>query len=99
MGAALRAVYTLGRSLTQLTLPVGIGDSHPDDGIEPVDLMPDLHLIPGIWTPIAGYDRLLPRVVLELARLGVPEKPVRLSANGVAFVVADQPSVRFGNER
>ena len=43
--------------------------------------------------------RLLPRVVLELARLGVPEKPVRLSASGVAFVVADQPSVRFGNER
>jgi phosphoribosylglycinamide formyltransferase-1 len=43
--------------------------------------------------------RLLPQVVMELARLGVPERPVRLSANGSAFVVADQPSVRFGDER
>jgi len=42
--------------------------------------------------------RLLPQVVLELARLGVPERPVRLSAKGSAFVVADQPSVRFGDE-
>jgi len=43
--------------------------------------------------------RLLPQVVLELARLGVPEQAVRLSASGAAFVVADQPSVRFGDER
>ena len=42
--------------------------------------------------------RLLPQVVVELARLGVPEKPVRLAAHGSAFVVADQPSVRFGDE-
>ena len=42
--------------------------------------------------------RLLPQVVVELARLGVPEKPVRLAAMGSAFVVADQPSVRFGDE-
>ena len=42
--------------------------------------------------------RLLPQVVVELARLGVPEKPVRITAMGSAFVVADQPSVRFGDE-
>jgi len=42
--------------------------------------------------------RLLPRVVEALARLGVPEKPVRLVAAGSAFVVADQPSVRFGDD-
>jgi len=42
--------------------------------------------------------RLLPQVVVELARLGVPEKPVRLAAMGSAFVVGDQPSVRFGDE-
>jgi len=42
--------------------------------------------------------RLLPQVVLALARLGVPEKAVRLRASGSAFVVADQPSVRFGDE-
>jgi triacylglycerol esterase/lipase EstA (alpha/beta hydrolase family) len=28
----------------------------------PADLMPDLHVIPGIWTPIKGYDHLLRRL-------------------------------------
>lgn len=61
-GAALRAVLTLGRSLTQLRLPTGIGDAHPDDGVKPAGLIPTLHAIPGIWTPITGYDRLLRRL-------------------------------------
>ena len=43
--------------------------------------------------------RLLPQVVLELARLGVPEEPVRLVQSGSGFVVGDQPSVRFRHER
>jgi formyltetrahydrofolate-dependent phosphoribosylglycinamide formyltransferase len=43
--------------------------------------------------------RLLPQVVLELARLGVPEEPVRLVQSGSGFVVGDQPSVRFRDER
>jgi formyltetrahydrofolate-dependent phosphoribosylglycinamide formyltransferase len=43
--------------------------------------------------------RLLPQVVVGLARLGVPQKPVRLGASGSAFVVADQPSVRLGDDR
>jgi phosphoribosylglycinamide formyltransferase-1 len=42
---------------------------------------------------------LLPQVVVELARRGVPERPVRLAASGSAFVVADQPSVRLGDDR
>jgi pimeloyl-ACP methyl ester carboxylesterase len=61
-GSVLRAVFTLGRSLTQLRLPPGVEDGHPGDGVEPVDLMPDLHAIPGIWTPIKGYDGLLRRL-------------------------------------
>jgi len=48
---------------------------------------------------LAVEHRLLPQVVVELARLGVPDKPVRLGASGSAFVVADQPSVRFGDDR
>ncbi|MET8758602.1 hypothetical protein [Lentzea sp. NPDC004782] len=60
--AALRAVLTLGRSLQRLKLPAGIGDEHPGDGIEPVALMADLHVIPGIWTPLKGYDRLTKRL-------------------------------------
>lgn len=60
--AALRAVLTLGRSLQRLKLPSGIGDEHPGDGIEPVGLMSDLHVIPGIWTPLKGYDRVVRRL-------------------------------------
>ncbi|MEU7476082.1 hypothetical protein AB0A63_08865 [Lentzea sp. NPDC042327] len=60
--AALRAVLSLGRSLRRLTLPEGIGDEHPGDGVEPVALMADLHVVPGIWTPLKGYDRLTRRL-------------------------------------
>ncbi|KOV85057.1 triacylglycerol lipase [Nocardia sp. NRRL S-836] len=60
--AALRAVLSLGRSLRRLTLPQGIGDEHPGDGIEPVGLMADLHVVPGIWTPLKGYDRVTKRL-------------------------------------
>jgi pimeloyl-ACP methyl ester carboxylesterase len=58
-GAALRAVRTFGGSLRQLRLPEGVGDDHPDDGVEPVAVMPDLHVLPGLWTVQLGYERLL----------------------------------------
>lgn len=61
-GAALRAIQTLGRSLKQLQLPAGIGDDHPGDGVEPGGLMPDLHVLPGVWTPVTGYDVLVRRL-------------------------------------
>src|SRR4029450_1069790 len=61
-GSVLRAIRTLGRSVLNLRLPDDIGDEDPGDGVEPVALMPDLHLIPGIWTPLKGYDRLLARL-------------------------------------
>src|SRR5256884_3873920 len=48
---------------------------------------------------LAVEHRLLPHVVMELARLGVPERPVRLSARGSAFMVTDQPSVRVEEGR
>ena len=58
-GAALRAIATFGRSLRQLALPAGIGDERPDDGVEPVALMPDLHVLPGVWSWNLGYGKLL----------------------------------------
>jgi pimeloyl-ACP methyl ester carboxylesterase len=61
-GAVLRAIGVFGRSLQELTLPENIGDDHPEDGVEPVDLMPDLHALPDIWTPVKGYDRLVRRL-------------------------------------
>jgi len=39
--------------------------------------------------------RLLPRVVLELVRRGLPEVPVRLLAEGSTFVAGDQLGVDF----
>ena len=66
-GSALRAIGTFGASVRRLELPAGIGDDHPHDGVEPAGLMPDLHVLPGIWTPVKGYDRLLAR--LRSARL------------------------------
>ncbi len=58
-GAALRAIATFGSSIRQLALPAGIGDEHPDDGVEPVALMPDLHVLPGVWSWNLGYSKLL----------------------------------------
>lgn len=58
-GAVLRAIATLGQSLKELELPDGIGDEHPDDGVQPVGLMPDLHVLPGLWSANIGYDALL----------------------------------------
>lgn len=58
-GAVLRAIATFGGSIRKLTLPSGIGDAKPDDGVVPIALMPDLHLLPGIWSANIGYDVLL----------------------------------------
>lgn len=61
-GAVLQALFTLGRNLEALALPEGIGDEDPEDGIVPVALVDDVHVIPGIWTPVKGYTRLLDRL-------------------------------------
>jgi pimeloyl-ACP methyl ester carboxylesterase len=61
-GAALRAIATFGASIQRLQLPSGIGDQHPGDGVESAGVMPDLHVLPGIWTPVKGYDVLLNRL-------------------------------------
>jgi pimeloyl-ACP methyl ester carboxylesterase len=61
-GSALRAISTFGRSIKKLQVSTGTGDDHPGDGVEPVSLMPDLHVLPGIWTMGIGYDRLLHRL-------------------------------------
>lgn len=39
--------------------------------------------------------RLLPQVVLALARLGVPERPVRLIATGKTFVMGDRVAIEL----
>ena len=56
---AVWKLLTGGPSILDKVLPEGIGDEHPGDGVEPVALMPDVHVLPGIWTPIRGYDVLV----------------------------------------
>ena len=52
-GAAARALVTLGRSITDLELR----DGEADDGVTAPLMVPDLHLIPGLWK-IDGYSKL-----------------------------------------
>ena len=58
-GSVVRAVRTLAHSVKDLKLPGELGDADPCDGVMPVDLMPDLHVLPGIWTAHLGYSALV----------------------------------------
>jgi hypothetical protein len=58
-GSVVRAVRTLGHSVKDLELPTGLGDADPCDGVVSVGLMPDLHVLPGIWTAHLGYSALV----------------------------------------
>jgi pimeloyl-ACP methyl ester carboxylesterase len=58
-GALWRGVTGIGPNIKDFSLPDGIADQHPNDGVEPVGLMPEVHAIPGLWSPIKGYSRLL----------------------------------------
>ncbi len=53
-GAALGALVSLGRSITELELH---DDSDLDDGVTAPRVMPDIHLIPGLWK-IDGYGKV-----------------------------------------
>jgi pimeloyl-ACP methyl ester carboxylesterase len=70
-GALANAVRTLGKSLRRLQLPDGIGDHSPDDGIRATALLKSLHVVPGLWSPITGYDGLL--AFLRSARFHLSE--------------------------
>ncbi len=59
-GTLIQALNTLGGSLQSLTLPPGVGDGLPPNyAIRATKLLPSLHVIPGLWSPITGYDGTL----------------------------------------
>jgi pimeloyl-ACP methyl ester carboxylesterase len=58
-GALAHAIRTLGKSLRRLQLPAGVGDGSPGDGIRATALLGSLHVVPGLWSPITGYDGLM----------------------------------------
>jgi len=58
-GALTRAIRSFGKSLKNLELPIGLGDEAPHDGIRATSLLTSLHVVPGLWSPIIGYNGLL----------------------------------------
>jgi pimeloyl-ACP methyl ester carboxylesterase len=62
MGGMVNALATLGGSIRSLALPPEIGDHAPADGVRAAHLLHDLHVIPGLWTPIRGYNGLVHRL-------------------------------------
>lgn len=74
-GSAIRNIFSLGRALDVLKLPDGIGHDDPQDGVKATRLMPNIHLIPGLWK-IDGYspliDHLEERFELRRPSPGVP---------------------------
>lgn len=81
-GAVWSAIRSFGASIDSLTLSADLGDDHPGDGVEPLALMPDLHLLPGLWSANIGYDRLMQwlrqRFKVTLADSQDPSKPGNL---------------------
>jgi Lecithin:cholesterol acyltransferase len=95
-GAALvRGLQTFGRSIRKLQLPTDLGDDHPGDGVLPIGLMPDLHILPGLWTPIDGYSGLLHWLEQNFTFTRYdPERPDQ-PANLVAFAYDWRLSNRY----
>jgi hypothetical protein len=61
-GAVVQALRSLGRNVQDLTLPPGAPPvADLGDGVTAPRLIPDVHLIPGLWK-IDGYSRLVAAV-------------------------------------
>jgi pimeloyl-ACP methyl ester carboxylesterase len=58
-GALARAIRTFGGSVTNLALPRDHGDAPAPPGVKPGRLIKSLHVIPGVWSPITGYDGIM----------------------------------------
>lgn len=79
-GGVVHGLQTLGRSVRSLRLPDQLGNDPAPDGVRATRLLNSFHALPGVWTPVVGYDRLLeflrgPRVGLRDAVLGEPDAP------------------------
>lgn len=64
----LSALATLGSNIRKLQLPDDIGDQAPDDQICARALVSHLHFVPGLWSPIHGYEKLVGRLQAVCAR-------------------------------
>ncbi len=84
VSALARVVFSRGGSIKALALPEGLGDEHPDDGVQPGTLLPDIHLLPGVWSAHIGYGALLDWLSVRMAPGASASDPqaARLAAGG-----------------
>jgi pimeloyl-ACP methyl ester carboxylesterase len=98
-GSVLNAIRTFGANIRALELKEDIGDGEPNDGVEPVALMPDLHVLPGIWTANIGYQKLLDTLRRRLRPVAPRSgNPTRIS-NIVPIAYDWRLSNRYNGER
>ncbi len=97
--ALLRGLRTFGRSITELQLPSDVGNGHPGDGVEPIGLMNDLHVIPGVWHPVDGYSGLLRWLEQNFTFTRYDETRPAEPANLVAFGYDWRLSNRYNAQR
>ncbi|NGO44203.1 hypothetical protein G6048_19215 [Streptomyces sp. YC419] len=98
--ALLRGIRTFGKSVTGLTLQAGLGDGHPEDGVRPAGLMPDLHALPGVGPLVDGYSGLMGWLEQNFTlRRRQPGDDPRTPVNLVDFAYDWRLSCRYNAER
>ncbi|MBS2966026.1 hypothetical protein KGA66_23480 [Actinocrinis puniceicyclus] len=95
-GAAIaRGIMTLAGSVRRLAVPEDIGDEHPGDGVEPVGLVPDLHLLPMVGPAINGYSGLVGWLEREFTLTRAQHCGTGETPNLVAFAYDWRLSIRY----
>jgi pimeloyl-ACP methyl ester carboxylesterase len=98
-GVVWRAIRSFGASIQSLTLPADLGDDHPGDGVETLALMPDLHLLPGLWSANIGYSRLLDWLTQRFTLVPPDPKDPAKPANLLPFAYDWRLSNRYNARR
>ena len=98
-GVVWQAIRSFGASIQSLTLPTDLGDDHPGDGVEPLALMPDLHLLPGLWSANIGYSRLLDWLTQRFTLVPPDPKDPAKPANLLPFAYDWRLSNRYNARR
>ncbi|WP_454836961.1 esterase/lipase family protein [Rhodococcus qingshengii] len=62
LGALVGTIFHPNRNASSLRVPEGLGDEHPGDGVTPTGLMGNIHVVPGLWSPVQGYGVLVDRL-------------------------------------
>ena len=91
-GSLAASIRALRRG--ELVLPNRIGDEAAGDGVEPTRLLDTLHVIPGLWSPVTGYDGLWQ--FLRGPRFRLIEERLQ-NASVIPNLIASQTTSIFGS--